>query len=204
MSCSTPSKNLLPDARSARLDRRAILGWAGATLLGASAQAQTQAGATTAPPEIQAELPGARWSGTSRMRFFGFEIYDATLWVAPGFNARAYHEHGLALSLTYLRAFKGRDIAERSVQEMRRQGTLDAALESRWLAAMQTAFPDIQAGERLTGLHLPGAGARFWHQGKSRADVRDPEFSRRFFGIWLAENTSDAQLRSALLQRASA
>lgn len=138
------------------------------------------------------------------MRFFGFEIYDATLWVAPGFNARTYHQHGLALSLTYLRSFKGRDIAQRSVQEMRRQGTLEAALESRWLTAMQTAFPDIQAGERLTGLHLPGAGARFWHQGQARAEIRDPEFSRRFFGIWLADSTSDAQLRSALLQRASA
>ncbi len=204
MSCSTPCKNPQPEADGARLDRRALLGWAGATLLGASAWAQAQGSATPAPPEIQAELPGARWSGTSRMRFFGFDIYDATLWVAPGFNARTYHEHGLALSLNYLRAFKGRDIAQRSVQEMRRQGTLEATLESRWLAAMQTAFPDIQTGERLTGLHLPGAGARFWHQGQARADIRDPEFSRRFFGIWLADSTSDAQLRSALLQRASA
>lgn len=204
MSCSTPSRNLQPKPAGTGLPRRTLLGWAGGALLGNTSLVWAQTGETNPPPEIQAELPNARWSGSSRMRFFGFDIYDATLWVAPGFNPQTFHQHGLALSLTYLRAFKGRDIAQRSVQEMRRQGALETTLESRWLTAMQTAFPDIQAGERLTGLHLPGSGARFWHQGQARAQVTDPEFSRRFFGIWLAESTSDTKLRSALLQRASA
>lgn len=202
MSCSTPCKSPLPDHRKPALARRTVLGWAGLSLLAAGPTAWAQAPGGTAPPEIQAELPMARWSGSSRLRFFGFDIYDASLWVTPGFSAPAYSQHALALSLTYLRAFKGRDIAQRSVQEMRRQGTLEPGVESRWLAAMQTAFPDIEAGERLTGLHLPGTGARFWHQGKARAEVRDAEFSRRFFGIWLAESSSDAGLRNALLQRA--
>jgi hypothetical protein len=34
--------------------------------------------------------------------------------------------------------------------------------------------------------------------------VPDPEFSRLFFGIWLAETTSEPRLRNALLAGAPA
>jgi hypothetical protein len=47
-------------------------------------------------------------------------------------------------------------------------------------------------------------GARFWFNGQLRATVPDAEFSRLFFGIWLAETTSEPHLRSALLAGAPA
>jgi hypothetical protein len=58
-------------------------------------------------------------------------------------------------------------------------------------------------GDRITGLHQPGLGARFWFNGQLRGAVADPEFSRLFFGIWLAETTSEPTLRSALLAGAA-
>lgn len=152
------------------------------------------------PPEGLAELPGAVWSGSARMRYFGFDVYDARLWVASNFRARDYGQYGLVLELTYLRGLNGHAIAQRSIDEMRRVGPpLTPAQEQRWLAAMQTAFPDVRAGDRITGLHEPGIGARFWYNGQPRATVRDPAFSLQFFGIWLAESTSEPQLRTALL-----
>jgi hypothetical protein len=138
------------------------------------------------------------------MRFFAFDVYDAALWVAPGFRASRFAHSKLALELTYLRSLKGRSIAERSIDEMRRGATLTAAQEQNWLAAMQAAFPDVQAGDRITGVHQPGVGARFWFNGQLRATVPDAEFSRLFFGIWLAETTSEPWLRSALLAGAPA
>jgi hypothetical protein len=138
------------------------------------------------------------------MRFFGFDVYDAALWVAPGFRASRYAQSVLALELSYLRSLKGRSIAERSIEEMRRGATLTAAQEQSWLAAMQAAFPDVQAGDRITGLHQPNIGARFWFNGRLRSSVPDAEFSRLFFGIWLAETTSEPGLRSALLAGAAA
>jgi hypothetical protein len=165
------------------------------------ALAQTPAASATLPPEVAAELPGALWSGSARLRFFGFEVYDSHLWVAPGFKAAQFEQHGLALALSYLRALSGRDIAERSLKEMKRAGDLSPTQSQRWLAALQDAIPDVKAGDRLIGVHSPGVGARFWHNGQPRPPVPDPEFSRLFFGIWLSSATSEPQMRSGLLSR---
>ena len=156
------------------------------------------------PPELTADLPGAQWSGTARLRYFTFNVYDANLWVAPGFSASRYAQSAFGLQLSYLRSLDGKAIAERSITEMRRGASLSAAQEQRWLAAMQAAFPDVKAGDRITGLHQPGVGARFWFNGTTRGAVPDSEFSRLFFGIWLAETTSEPRLRTALLAKAAA
>ena len=82
---------------------------------------------------------------------------------------------------------------------MQRQGEIDPAVGQRWLAAMKQIFPDVQAGDRITGLNVPGMGARFFINGRLQGDVRDAEFARRFFGIWLSLQTSEPTLRQALL-----
>lgn len=183
----------------------ALAAASGMALLGPPAAAQTANASAPQrlPGEVAAELPGGVLAGSARLRFFGFDVYDSRLWVAPGFRASSYAQSPLALELTYLRALKGRAIAERSLQEMQRCGRLSPEQEQRWLGAMTEAFPDVGRGERITGLHQPGVGARFWVNGQARAEIRDPEFSRCFFGIWLAETTSEPQLRSQLLERAA-
>jgi hypothetical protein len=40
---------------------------------------------------------------------------------------------------------------------------------------------------------------RFFHNGKLRADVTDPDFARAFIAIWLSPKTSEPKLRLALL-----
>lgn len=103
------------------------------------------------------------------------------------------------MDLHYLRNFRGRDIAERSIAEMRRLGSFSEAQAQRWLLAMQAVFPDVAAGDRLTGVHLPGRGAQFYANGEPTGEIADPEFARLFFGIWLSEQTSAPKLRLALL-----
>lgn len=170
----------------------------------AAAQAASTAAAPPTPaPEIAAELPGAVWSGSARMRYFGFNIYDATLWVAPGFSASRYAQTPFALQLDYLRSLDGSAIAERSLVEMRRATSITPEHEKRWLSAMQASFPDVKAGDRITGLHQPGVGARFWFNGTARPPIADTEFSRLFFGIWLADTTSEPRMRASLLAGAA-
>ena len=153
------------------------------------------------PPEVARALPLAQLAGSARLRVVGFKIYDATLWVEPGFSAAGFERHPLALTLTYLRDLKGAAIAERSLAEMARGGTISPAQAQAWLAAMQASFPDVRTGDRLTGLHSPARGADFWLNGQARAGVADPEFSRLFFGIWLSQTTSEPEMRRALLLR---
>jgi hypothetical protein len=146
-------------------------------------------------------VPQSQWTGSSTMKFLGMRIYDAKLWTAPGFRPEQYASTALALELTYHRSLNGKLIAERSLKEMQRGGTLPPAQAQRWLAAMEQAFPDVKSGDRIVGVHIPAVGARFWHNGNLRAEINDPEFSRLFFGIWLASHTSEPRMRSELLAR---
>ena len=155
------------------------------------------------PAELQQALPAAQALGAARMRFLGLDIYQARLWVNAGFKAGAWVQSPFALELNYARTLSGRLIAERALQEMRRQGPSDAGREAVWLDGMLQAFPDVAAGDRITGLHTPGQGARFWFNGQPRPGLRDAECSRLFFGIWLSEASSEPQLRASLLERSS-
>jgi len=180
--------------------RRTLLTATGLMLLGMGSTAIGQT-ASAVPAEVAEAVAGAQALGSARMRFFGLAIYDARLWVAPRFVAEQYAQHPLALELTYLRALGGRAIAQRSLQEMRLSGAMDAGQETRWLVAMESLFPDVAAGDRITGAHAPELGARFWRNGRVLGAIDDPEFSRRFFGIWLASTSSAPELRAALLTR---
>ncbi len=176
----------------ARITRRLLL----AALAGLGTWARAQ---PAAPPEVAAEWPGARLLGSGRLTYFGLHIYDARLWVADGFNADNFATLPLALELQYARALVGKLIAERSLDEMKRVGGFGEEQGQRWLSAMAQVFPDVSQGDRLTGVHRPGEAARFFLNAKLQGELRDADFARRFFGIWLSAQTSEPKLRAALL-----
>ncbi len=152
-----------------------------------------------APPEVAAALPGAQLQGSGRLRFIGLAVYDARLWRGAAPVGADWMSAPLALELIYLRKLVGRQIAERSIKEMRRQRELSDDEAGRWLAAMMQIFPDVKDGDRITGFVVPGLGARFAVNGAVKGDVRDTEFARLFFGIWLSDKSSEPALRRALL-----
>jgi len=177
---------------------------AGAALAQASA---SELPGTTPSADIRQELkialPQARLIGKARLTVWGFQVYDARLWATPGFGAASYSRAPLALELHYLRAFTAAEVAERSIQEMRRNAAISDAQASQWKADLMRVIPDVQKGDRILGVYQPGVGASFWFNGKSSGDVKDAEFARLFFGIWLSPNTSEPQLRQALLAGAA-
>jgi len=153
-----------------------------------------------APRELAGEWPAARLHGEGRLRFLGLHVYDIRLWTSePALGEQDWPRKPLALEIEYARSLVGRLIAERSLEEMKRAGPLPAEAEQRWLRAMLQWFPDVKPGDRITGLHLPEGGARFFVNGQPRGELRDAEFARRFFGIWLGPSTSEPGLREALL-----
>jgi hypothetical protein len=137
--------------------------------------------------------------GEATFRYWGLKVYHAKLWTLPTFRAEDVSDQPLVLELEYLRDLKGQAIADTSIQEMRRAGRFTAVQAQRWLSDMQRLFPDIKTGDRLSGLHMPGQGVRFWHNTRALGAVNDPEFARLFFAIWLTPTTSEPQLRISLL-----
>jgi Chalcone isomerase-like len=155
--------------------------------------AQTQAGqAQTA--ELARQLNTNLGSPLERTRLLG-----ARLWAEPGFKADDYLASRFALEITYLRKLNGKMVAQRSIKEMQGVGNLNPVQSAQWLGQMENLFPNIAKGDRLVGIHQPGAGAVFTFNGKPLGEVKDAEFARLFFGIWLSPQTSAPQMRRELL-----
>jgi hypothetical protein len=136
------------------------------------------------------------------MRFFGLEVYTARLWTADGFDPTQHARHPLALELQYARTFSAMQIAQRSLQEMKRQTHIEKALEVIWIDELTAILPDVSPGDRLLGWHRPTQGALFQSGPRVLGRIDDPVFSGLFFGIWLSAATSEPALRAALLHTA--
>ena len=188
-------------SRISSLKRWCLAAAAAIALAAASASPVAVPEPSATPPWLRQSLAGATLAGEGQMRFFGLRIYDARLWISPGFQASSFGAHPLALELTYHRAFTGAAIAQRSVEEMQRQASVPPAQAERWQQRLAAVIPDVQAGDRLTGLYQPGQGMRLWRGSQELAAIDDAELARRFFGIWLSPQTSEPGLRSALLAR---
>lgn len=163
----------------------------------------TSPGHTNAPAELAAEWPGSKLQGQGRLTFMTMRVYEARLWSGATPIGTDWGAGPLALEMIYARSLGGARIAERSLAEMQRQGEIDSARSGRWLSAMKQIFPDVKEGDRITGVNVPGVGARFYVNGKLVGDVRDTDFARLFFGIWLSPKTSEPGLREALLGKPS-
>jgi hypothetical protein len=151
------------------------------------------------PLEVQAELGTARLQGEARLRFFGLRVYDARLWSKSEVTADNWSSQPLAIELAYARSLDGDDIAQRSLDEMGRQPGFDSAAAAAWLARMNTLFPDVRNGDRMTGVQRPGEAMRFFFNGRLAGEVKDPVFTRLFTGIWLGPDSSQPEMRQQLL-----
>jgi hypothetical protein len=151
-----------------------------------------------------------RWLGAPQLwgqamfRYFGFSIYQAQLWVGPRppEAGMSWAQQPVVLSLQYQRDFKGDDIAQRSLEEMRRHPLMRESDQATWLATLKALIPDVRAGERLIGVYQPGQGLQLWHDGASLRELGtapDALLAQVFMGIWLDPSTSQPELRQRLL-----
>jgi hypothetical protein len=162
---------------------------------------RTPASFNDLPTEVHEAVADISLSGTGKLTFYGLEVYQSSLWVAPSFKPARFENHAFALELHYLRSFSADAIAQRSIEEMQRLEPLPEQKTEQWLNALREALPNVKKGDRLIGLHRPGAGVVFWSNGKRSGEVRDAEFARQFFAIWLSPKTSEPKLRRALLAK---
>lgn len=183
----------------------AVLVCAVATTVAPVSFAQGTAGAATASvasAEVPAELAsyGNGWSpkGSGALRFFGFKAYDATLWL-PNAQAAFAFSRPFALEIRYATTVKAKDITNTSLVELQRISTSSPEQIAAWSTLMDSVFVDVKAGDRLTGVHLPGTGVRFFLNGKLVGESADVAFSEAFFKIWMDPKTKRKDLRSALL-----
>jgi hypothetical protein len=148
------------------------------------------------PAELVADL---HQQAQAQLRFFGLLIYEIRLWAREQIDAKNWLNQPFALELEYARKLSGKEIARRSLLEMRRQAEIGQAQATSWLQEMEAAFPDVQAGDRISGVYEPGGATQFFVNGQLRRSIKEAEFGRLFFGIWLAPQSSEPELRAKLL-----
>ncbi|WLI37158.1 chalcone isomerase family protein [Pseudomonas sp. FP818] len=147
-------------------------------------------------------VPNAHLLSSGDMRVFGFSVYSAQFW-SPRLIAGEplVADAPFALELTYSRAISRDDLVEASIKEIRRLSPygLNSELMGRWEREMQHAFVNVRAGDRITGVYVPGEGVRFYFGDNLRRVVRDEAFAKAFFAIWLDPRTRNPELRAQLL-----
>lgn len=152
--------------------------------------------ADTLSKEIAEYVEGASPNGEGRMKFMMWNVYDATLFAPEGkYDA----DKPFALKLDYLMTLKGDDIAERSIKEIKDQGFDDFEKTVKWEKTLKEIFPDVNEGTTITGIRNEKGHALFFKEGQKIGEIEDQEFTKKFFDIWLGENTSAPKLRKKLL-----
>lgn len=146
-----------------------------------------------------ANIEGLALHGSGTLHWFGIKIYEARLFAPGQLDPAQLPNNPFALELTYARDFSGTSIADRSSDEIKRLGFGSAEKRQNWQQRMQALFPDVKAGDRIRGVHRPGAGVSFFHNDKPIGAIEDVEFARAFFAIWLDPRTAKPSLRRELL-----
>ncbi|KZN69620.1 chalcone isomerase family protein [Pseudoalteromonas luteoviolacea] len=133
---------------------------------------------------------------TARMTYLFWDVYDISLYTPSG----QYEPSApFVLQLTYLRDLSGEDIAERSLEEMEKQGFEDEQMGRVWLERMKNIFPDVENNYSLYGLRTPSGTTQFYNAEKLLGEIEDPLFTKWFFDIWLGNKTSEPKMRLKLL-----
>jgi hypothetical protein len=152
----------------------------------------------------RAAVAGLQTRGTHHFRYWGLSIYHAELQVAADFEPARFAQHRLALTMRYSRDFKGQALAQSTWDEM--QGLMargaqrwTSSQSAAWLAQINALMPDVQSGDRLSAVNLPGRGVALFHNEAPLGVVEDRWFADAFLGIWLSPLSPQPAMRQGLL-----
>ncbi len=148
------------------------------------------------PDDVSNNIPNAQLVGKGMFSYFFWDIYIGELYAPSG---TFQNQPPFALRLTYQRNLEGSKIAQRSIDEMQKQGNLSKDDASKWLLLMENIFPDVKEGDVITGIAGKEGTSVFYVNGEQVDVVDDADFTERFFAIWLSDKTSEPTFRRKLL-----
>jgi hypothetical protein len=143
-----------------------------------------------------AEMTSKKLISQGSLHYYLWHVYDVKLYSNDG---NFSFDKPFSLRLEYKRKLYGDKIADRSTEEIRGLGFKDEIKLAAWHAQMKDIFPDVNDGVSLTGSYAPDEPTIFYKNDQEVGAIKDPEFGKWFFGIWLDEKTSESKLRKKLL-----
>lgn len=144
-----------------------------------------------------------RLSGISRMKYFGFDVYTAALYVAD--REKGIEVLGPDAKILVIRYH--REIAkEKVIQSIRRDLSSIASVN---MAEVLPRFKDLENAfeaplkdDRYDFIFIPGSGMDMIRNGRLLANIPGDDFAEAFFGVWISPDVEDQKMRTELLSLA--
>lgn len=167
-----------------------------------AAAAALQAGparASNLPHAVLEGKYGLQRVGAGELSWLGRPIYHASLWTPAGDFAGYESGEPVALSLSYQRQFSRDELLRITSTAWRLLGSVPAETREHWLAALRTFWSDVEPGDNVTTVVVPGQATRFYDLQGFMGKIDDPAFGPAFLSIWLDSRGVVGELRAQLL-----
>lgn len=162
-------------------------------VLGASGQALAS---SSKPVEVAALVQADEPHGTGTLRYWGFDVYDAALWM----DAEHWSLNTpFALSLKYVMSLSQERMVEESIKQLQTQKPWPDATLKRFKTLLTQALPAVSKHDRLTAIYKPKGPLKLYLNGKYLSQISDKELLPAFVNIWLGEGNDLPELRADLL-----
>jgi hypothetical protein len=178
------------------LSERLVQGLASLLLVMTMLTSTAHADSVTAnplPASLRQALPDLRTQGQAEFRYFGFLVYEASLWYSQATQQPPY-----ALHLAYKQTISAADLAKVSRKELARiQGVTQTDVDN-WMRQLGPLLPDVKDGDALTLVRYDNRLSLYF-DGKLRGEVADARLARAYLDIWIGAQTNYPKLRRDLL-----
>jgi hypothetical protein len=137
--------------------------------------------------------------GAGEMRFFGFHLYDISLWTETGRFEGFRDGQTVALHIHYRKPISRDRLVATTRSEWDRLGRPGGARHQQWLATVEDIWPDVAPGDVITTVVSPDGSTRFYSRRGLLGEIRDSGFGPAFLAIWLDPDTRARDVRASLL-----
>ena len=134
--------------------------------------------------------------GEGAFKVFVWDLYDLKLF--SEMNSFSW-QNKFILEFDYKRELKKDKVIEASLKEMRRQKGVAEKEINAWKMHLEQGIKTVQEGTKATVEWVPEGKITFHYEGKAPVIINDKQFAKSFINIWLGQDTSEPELRSALL-----
>ena len=137
--------------------------------------------------------------GSGKLHWFGFTIYEASLWTANGNYDGIENNLPLALHITYRRDIDSKALVQRTVEEWKQLDIFSNEKRKSWGKRLESIWPSVKPGDSITTLFTEKKQTRFYHNSRFIDAIDEPEFGISLLSIWLHPETSEPDLREKLI-----
>ena len=134
--------------------------------------------------------------GEGTLKVFVWELYDLKLFSDTNYFS---WQNKFILEFDYKREMKKDRVIEASIKEMQRQKDVAEKEINAWQKYLEKGINTAQEGTKAAVEWTPAGQITFYYEGKPSVTINDVPFAKSFISIWLGKETSEPELRSALL-----